>query len=53
VAESVVGTVGSLALAVPETEYYLPRLQYSLARGSGTSSGTAKKRDRVRLSHGR
>jgi hypothetical protein len=53
VVESFVGIVCSLALAVSETGYYLRRLQYSLSRGSGTSSGAAKKRDGVRLSHGR
>jgi hypothetical protein len=52
VVESFVGTVSSLALAVPETGYYLRRILDSLSRGSGTSPGAAKKRDRVPLSQG-
>jgi hypothetical protein len=54
VVESFVGTVASLALAVPETAYYLRRLQDSLCRGSGVSPllHGQRKRDRVRLTHG-
>jgi hypothetical protein len=52
VVEKYVGTVSSLAPAVPETGFYLRRVRDSLSRGSSTSPGAAKKRYRFRLSHG-